>query len=85
VVKGWLARHPEFPVEPLPGYSPNLNLIERWGKSLRQKAFTRWHKSFEAMQEAVSAVVDHREEYREELDTLRTEKFQRHPKARAAA
>jgi transposase len=85
VVKEWLARHPEFHLEPLPAYSPNLNLIERLWKFLRKKAFTRWHKSFEAMQEAVSAVLDHLEEYREELDTLMTEKFQRHPKAKAAA
>jgi transposase len=29
VVKDWLRRHPEFELEPLPSYSPNLNLIER--------------------------------------------------------
>jgi transposase len=85
VVKEWLARHPEFHLEFLPSYSPNLNLIERLWKFLRKKAFTRWHSSFEAMQEAVSEVLDHLEEYREELDTLMTEKFQRHPKAKAAA
>src|SRR5262249_20321972 len=84
LVKGWLARHPEFQLEPLPAYSPNLNLIERLWKFLRQKAFTRWHKTFEAMQEAVSGVLDHLEEYRDELATLLTEKFQRHPKAKAA-
>jgi transposase len=85
VVKEWLARHPEFHLEPLPAYSPNLNLIERLWKFLRKKAFTRWHPTFEALQEAVSAVLDHVEDYREELTTLMTEKFQRHPKARAAA
>src|SRR5262249_41800705 len=84
VVKEWLARHPEFHLEPLPAYSPNLNLIERLWKFLRKKAFTRWHKTFEAMQEAVSGVLDHLEEYRDELATLMTEKFQRHPKAKAA-
>jgi transposase len=85
VVKEWLARNPQFRLEPLPAYSPNLNLIERLWKLLRREAFTRWHKSFEAMEAAVSAVLDHLDEYREELATLMTEEFQRHPLARAAA
>ena len=38
VVKDWLRRHPEFELEPLPTYSPNLNLIERLWKFLRQRA-----------------------------------------------
>jgi transposase len=82
VVKEWLKRHPEFHLEPLPAYSPNLNLIERLWKLLRKKAFTRWHKTFEDMEAAVSAVLDHLQDYAEELDTLMTEKFQRHPKAK---
>jgi transposase len=83
VVQEWLARHPEFHLEPLPSYSPNLNLIERLWKFLRKKAFTRWHQTFEAMEEAVSAVLDHLEDYRAELTTLMTERFQRHPQAEA--
>jgi transposase len=85
VVKEWLARHPEFHLEPLPAYSPNLNLIERMWKLLRKKAFTRWHKTFEAMEAAVSAVLDHLEVYRAELISLMTEKFQRHPHAKLVA
>jgi transposase len=83
VVKEWLARHPEFHLEPLPAYSPNLNLIERLWKLLRKEAFTRWHQTFEAMEAAVSSVLDHLEDYRAELTTLMTEKFQRHPLAKA--
>jgi transposase len=83
VVKEWLARHPEFHLEPLPAYSPNLNLIERLWKFLRKKAFTCWHKTFEDMEAAVSAVLDHLEGYREELETLMTERFQHHPRAAA--
>jgi transposase len=81
VVQEWLARHPEFHLEPLPAYSPNLNLIERLWKLLRKEAFTRWHKTFEAMEAAVSEVLDHLEDYREELATLMTERFQLHPRA----
>ena len=75
VVKAWLARHPQFHLEAVPAYSPNLNLIERLWKFLRQKALTRWHKTFEAMQEAVSEVLDHLDQYREELATLMVEEF----------
>lgn len=84
VVQEYLVRHPEFHLEFLPAYSPNLNLIERLWKFLRKTAFTRWHKTFADMEAAVSAVLDHLEEYREELTTLMTEKFQRHPQTEAA-
>src|SRR3954447_20059798 len=75
VVKEWLARHPGFHLEPVPPYSPNLNLIERLWKFLRAKALCRWHKTFEAMQEAVAAVLDHLDRYRDELATLMVEQF----------
>jgi transposase len=59
----------------VPPYSPNLNLIERLWKFLGQKALTRWHKTFEAMQQAVSEVLDHLDQYRTELATLMVEEF----------
>jgi transposase len=74
-VKEWLANHREFRLVPLPAYSPNLNLIERLWKFLRKKALNRWHKTFEAMQGAVAEVLDHLDEYRDELSTLMTERF----------
>src|SRR5262249_58213516 len=75
VVKAWLQRHPEFELERLPTYSPNLNLIERLWKLVRQEALSRWHQTFEAMQAAVSEVLDHLSDYRKELAALMTEKF----------
>ena len=81
VVLEWLKRHPEFHLEQLPTYSPNLNLIERLWKFLKRKALSRWHKTFESMQEAVSAVLDHLENYRVELASLMTEKFHIIPEA----
>jgi transposase len=74
-VKDWLRRHPEFGLEPLPTYSPNLNLIERLWKFLRKRALSRWHKTFETMQVAVAELLDHLSDYRQELDTLMTEHF----------
>jgi transposase len=59
----------------LPAYSPNLNLIERLWKFLRKKALNRWHETFEAMQGAVAEVLDHRDRYQSELDSLMSEEF----------
>jgi transposase len=75
VVKEWLARHRQFRLVFLPAYSPNLNLIERLWRFLRKKALNRWHKTFEAMQEAVAEVLDHLGRYRCELDSLMSEEF----------
>ncbi len=74
-VKEWLAAHREFRLVPLPAYSPNLNLIERLWKFLRKMALSRWHVTFEAMQEAVAGVLDRLGDYRDELPTLMTERF----------
>jgi transposase len=75
VVKEWLKRHSQFHLSQIPAYSPNVNLIERMWKFMRAKALSRWHKTFEDMQAAVSLVLDHLEDYRDELQTLMTEKF----------
>jgi transposase len=75
VVQEWLRRHPQFHLEPVPPYSPNVNLIERLWRFLKQKALSRWHPTFAAMQEAVSEVLDHLDEYREELATLLVDTF----------
>ena len=73
-VKEWLAAHREFRLVPLPAYSPNLDLIERLWKFLRRKALSRWLRTFEEMQEAVAGVLDHLDDYRDELATLMTER-----------
>jgi transposase len=75
VVKEWLAMHRQFQLVFLPAYSPNLNLIERLWKFLRKTARNRCHKTFEAMQEAVSEVLDHLDRYHSELDSLMSEGF----------
>lgn len=69
----------KFVLEHLPPYSPNLNLIERLWKFLKQKALSTWHHTFEEMQGAVSSVLDHLDEYRDELATLMRENFQLWP------
>jgi hypothetical protein len=59
----------------LPAYSPNLNLIERLWKFLRKEALQKWHPSFQDMQKAVAEVLDNLPKYREQLNTLMTERF----------
>jgi transposase len=78
-VREWIdaqkARGVEFVLDFLPAYSPNLNLIERLWKFLRKHALQRWRASYEAMQSAVARVLDHLQDYREELTALMTERF----------
>ena len=75
LVKEWLARHPQFHLSQIPAYSPNCNLIERLWKFMKQKALSKWHKTFEDMQAAVTDVLGNLHRYREELTTLMTENF----------
>jgi transposase len=68
-----------FDLEYLPAYSPNLNLIERLWKFLRQEALQKWHPSFEAMQQAVADVLENLPRYRTQLQSLMTERFHLSP------
>src|SRR5262245_367240 len=80
VLLAWIAQTKEqravtFDLVYLPGYSPNLNLIERLWKFLRQEALQRWHPTFEAMQQAVAEVLDNLPRYSQQLQSLMTERF----------
>ncbi len=44
-------------------------------KFLKGKAANRWHPTFEAMQQALSDVLDHLEDYHDELATLMVDTF----------
>jgi transposase len=85
VLKEWIAatqqtRGVVFDLKHLPAYSPNLNLIERLWKFLRKEALQKWHATFEEMQQAVAAVLDNLERYRDQLTTLMTERFHLSPR-----
>jgi transposase len=64
-----------FDLKHLPAYSPNLNLIERLWKFLRKEALQKWHPTFEDMQRAIAEVLDNLPKYREQLQSLMTERF----------
>jgi transposase len=69
-----------FDLKHLPAYSPNLNLIERLWKFLRKQALRKWHATFADMQQAVAEVLDHLNQYEEQLATLMTERFRLSPR-----
>jgi transposase len=85
VLKEWIAAVKQeggvvFDLKHLPAYSPNLNLIERLWKFLRKEALQKWHATFDDMQQAVAEVLDHLERYRDQLDSLLTERFHLSPR-----
>jgi len=86
ILKEWIAQtHKDkgvwFDLKHLPAYSPNLNLIERLWKFLRKEALQKWHATFEDMQQAVAEVLDNLPRYRDQLQTLMTQKFHLRPEA----
>lgn len=63
----------------LPPYSPNLNLIERLWKFVKKNClYSKYYPDFETFKQAISSCLLHtRDQYKEQLDTLLTLKFQR--------
>jgi len=60
----------------LPSYSPNLNLIERLWRFLKNKVTTAYHESFEKFVDEIDKVLDNLKEYSDELTSLMTENFE---------
>jgi len=62
----------------LPSYSPNLNLIERYWKFLKKKClYNQFYDDFEAFCHAIDdCIAKGHNEYKKELETLMTLKFQ---------
>ena len=61
----------------LPSYSPNLNLIERLWKFVKKKCLNGYYyATFAEFTEAISNCLESLPEYKAELDTLLTLKFQ---------
>lgn len=61
----------------LPSYSPNLNLIERVWKFFKKKVMqSQFYPTFQLFFEAVISFFSNQEDYRVELETLLTTKFE---------
>ena len=77
LLKEWLKEHPRLQVEPLPAYAPNLNLIERFWKFVKEHLVKNtYYEKYKTFRAHVFRFLNHLEEYVEELKTLMVEKFE---------
>ncbi len=68
--------HTSVELKFLPSYSPNLNLIERLWRFLKDKVMTCYHETFANFVDEIDKVLDNLEQYTDELASLMTEKFE---------
>ena len=69
--------HSRIQLEPLPAYSPNLNLIERFWKFFKKQVlYNRYYERFDEFRDASSAFLSDLTPYEPRLRTLLTENFQ---------
>lgn len=81
-VRDWLAAHPTVWWLPLPAYAPNLNLIERLWKFVKEHLVTNtYYKKDTTFRAHAFRLLNHLEAHLDELKTLMVEKFEIiHPK-----
>ena len=77
LVSEWLEAHPRLQLEFLPAYAPNLNLIERFWKFVKEHLVKNtYYEKYKTFRAQVFRFLNHVENYTEELETLMVEKFQ---------
>lgn len=77
LVSEWLQEHPRLQLEALPTYAPNLNLIERFWKFVKEKLVKNsYYEKYKTFRAHVFRLLNHVDTYVEELKTLMVEKFQ---------
>ena len=77
IVTQWLEDHPKLQVEFLPTYSPNLNLIERFWRFVKEKLVKNtYYKKYKTFRAKVFQLLNHVDEHTAELETLMVEKFE---------
>ncbi len=76
-VTRWLREHPTLQVEPLPVYAPNLNLIERFWRFVKEHLVKNaYYKKYVTFRAKVFQFLNHIDEHVDTLRTLMVEKFQ---------
>ena len=76
-VTEWLKDHPMLHLEFLPTYAPNLNLIERFRRFVKEHLVKNtYYKKYITFRANVFQFLNHVDEYVDELKTLMVEKFQ---------
>lgn len=77
VVRQWLEDHPKLQLEFLPAYAPNLNLIERFWRFVKEKLVKNtYYEKYKTFRAKVFQFLNHIDEHSDELKTLMVEKFQ---------
>lgn len=77
IVTKWLEDHPKLQIEFLPPYSPNLNLIERLWRFVKEKLVKNtYYKKYKTFRAKVFQLLNHIDEHVDELRTLMVEKFE---------
>ncbi len=77
IVSKWLKDHPVLQLEFLPAYAPNLNLIERFWRFVKEKLVKNtYYEKYKTFRAKVFQLLNHVDEYVSELKTLMVEKFE---------
>lgn len=77
IVFKWLDQHPKLKLEFLPPYSPNLNLIERFWRFVKDKLVkNQYYKKYKTFRAKAFQLLNHTDEYIDEFKTLMVEKFE---------
>jgi transposase len=78
VIRSYIADNPNIKLHYLPAYSPNLNLIERIWKFMHKKVTNNhYYEHFENFKYNVLSFLRNIQNYKSELDSLITFKFQK--------
>ena len=77
IVTTWLKDHPKLKLEFLPPYAPNLNLIERFWRFVKEHLVKNtYYKKYKTFRAKVFQLLNHVDEHTNELETLMVEKFE---------
>ncbi len=78
VIQEYIAMNPNFKLHYLPAYSPNLNLIERLWKFMHKHVTNNWfYERFEDFRYSILSFLKNIDDYKDNLKTLLTFKFQK--------
>ena len=77
LVTEWLESHPKLKIEHLPPYAPNLNLIERFWRFVKEKLVKNtYYKEYKTFRAKTFQLLNHVDLFVDELKTLMVEKFE---------
>jgi transposase len=77
IVSDWLNNHPKLKVEFLPPYAPNLNLIERFWRFVKEHLVKNtYYAKYKTFRANVFQFLNHINKHTDELKSLMVEKFE---------